>query len=850
MNARELPIYEIAGELRRKFRQSNRLILQAETGSGKSTQVPQILLDGSAVASGQIVILQPRRLAARMLARFVADDRAARLGDEVGYQIRFNDVSGPRTRIKYVTEGILLRQALGDPALRRVHTIIFDEFHERHLYGDVSLGLALRIQASRRPDLKIVVMSATLDSDALEKFLQPCEVVRSEGRAYPVRVEYLPRPWDDQKTTAWEMAAREFDRLAPSHNAGHVLVFMPGAYEIMRTVDAIRALAAARGMTVLPLHGELSEADQDRAVAPGGARRVIVATNVAETSLTIEGVRLVIDSGLARMPRFDPHRGINTLLTEKISRDSAEQRAGRAGRTAPGHCLRLWTEHEHQQRAPRIIPEIQRLDLAEIALTLKATGLPDADAAMGTFPWLDPPPPKSVERTIGLLRDLDAIDAAGAITPLGRRLVSFPAHPRFARMLVAAGDYGCVPSAALIAALTQEKSVLVRRTDSTTREMRDLRFDDDAESDLLRLMRVWEYARDRGYDLDECRRLGIHALSARRVERVREYFLDIAGEQGLDTREDRRTADAVGKCILTGFSDQLARRTSAGSLRFALVHRRTGTLAKESVVRGSPLLVAAEIREVETRRDAIDVLLSLCSAVKEEWLRELFPGDFSEGRSVWFDAASKRVLGQRETRFRDLVLDSTPLGQPAPEEAAPLLAKEVLAGRLTLKHWDHAVEQWILRVNGLARWCPELGVPALAGEERAQLIEHVCLGAFGYKDLKDKPVWPVVKAWLSGAQQALLDRHAPVRLELPNGRKPAVTYNAEGSPFIALRIQELYGVSSPLRIAMGRVPVVVHVLAPNQRPVQITEDLAGFWQNDYPRVKKELQRKYPKHEWR
>jgi len=686
-----LPIHALADELLDRFRRSQRLLLQAPTGSGKSTQAPQMLLDRGGVKEGQIVILQPRRLAARMLAAFVARERGAPLGAEVGYQVRFRDCCGPATRLRYVTEGILLRQTLSDPLLRRVHTVIFDEFHERHLYGDLTLGLALRLQAERRPDLKIVVMSATLDSDALENFLRPCAVLRSAGRAFPVRIEYLARPADPRRLPVWDLAAREFERLAPAHPAGHVLIFMPGAYEIMRTVERLRALPAARGMAVLPLHGELPEAEQDRAVAPAAGRKIVVATNVAETSLTIDGVRLVIDSGLARVPRYDPYRGINTLRTENISRDAADQRAGRAGRTAPGHCLRLWTEAEHAGRPPRIDPEIQRLDLSELALTLKATGLTSAAAAgdetagLAAFPWLDPPPPKSLARALGLLRDLGALDARGEMTALGRRLVAFPVHPRFARLLVAAGDYGCVPAAALIAALTQEKSVLVRRADSAAREQREWKLDDDVESDLLRLMRAWEYARDCGYDAEACRRLGIDAAAARRVERLRQEFLALAAEQGLDTRSDRREPDRLGRCILTGFCDQLARRTAAGSLRFQLVHGRAGVLARESVVRRSPLLVAVEIREVESGPERRDVRLSLCSAVREEWLRELFPGDFTEQRAVSFDAAAKRVVAHSERRFRDLALDQRPLGAPTPEEAAPLLAREVLAGRLTLK---------------------------------------------------------------------------------------------------------------------------------------------------------------------
>jgi len=402
------------------------------------------------------------------------------------------------------------------------------------------------------------------------------------------------------------------------------------------------------------------------------------------------------------------------------------------------------------------------------------------------------------------------------------------------------------------------------------RENRERKIEEE-QSDLIRLMKAWDYARSRDYNLDECRRLGIHAVSARHAERAWAYFLGIAEEQGLagratiaegqseaglrsgeagPTPQEAPAFVALRKCILLGFSDQLARQAGANSTRYLVVHGRTGTLAKESIVRGSPFLVASEIRELEAGKGNLSVVLSLCTAVEQDWLRELFPGDFSEARTIAYDDTAKRVTAQQGTYFRDLLIEARQGLPPRPEEAAPLLAAEVLKGRIALKHWDHAVEQWIARVNLLARQCPELNVPAIDEQARRDIVEHVCVGPLSAKDLKEAPVWPAVKAWLSAHQQAQLNEHAPERLRLPNGRTPAVKYAQDAPPFIALRIQELYGVTGEVRIALGRVPVLIHVLAPNQRPVQITADLAGFWKNDYPRVKRELQRKYPKHEWR
>ncbi|HEX2226122.1 MAG TPA: helicase-related protein [Candidatus Binatia bacterium] len=464
----DLPIFELRQQLLGSLATHKRLILTAPTGSGKSTGVPQMLLDGGLLRDGQVVVLQPRRLATRMLAAWVAQARAVKLGTEVGYQIRLDSVISPSTRIRYVTEGVLLRQMVDDPKLKRINAIVFDEFHERHLYSDISLARALQIQEAARPDLVIIVMSATLDIVAVQKYLRSCTVLSSAGRAHPVTVEYLRQSRID--TPIWELAVKELQRLIGEYQ-GDALIFMPGTYEISRTVQAARAAFGAE-CVVVPLHGQLPAIDQDAALARYERRKVVVATNVAETSLTIDGVRLVIDSGLARVPRYDPHRGINTLLIERISRAAADQRAGRAGRTAPGYCLRLSTEHDHAARPAQELPEVRRLDLSEVILTLKASCISDVKG----FPWLEPPEPRALERAETLLMDLKAVDAAtSTITPLGRRMLSFPAHPRYARMLLAAGDHGCVRAVALIAALTQARDLLIlRRGDEAVGEPADL----------------------------------------------------------------------------------------------------------------------------------------------------------------------------------------------------------------------------------------------------------------------------------------------------------------------------------------------------------------------------------------
>ncbi len=841
MNPASLPIVALRAELARVLRAQNRVILQAPTGSGKSTQIPQFLLDDQLAGSGRIVVLQPRRLAARLLAKRVAEERRVPLGGEVGYQYRLENVSSRETRILYVTEGILLRQMQENATLPGVAALVFDEFHERHLEGDVALARARQIQQAVRPDLKIIVMSATLETALLADYLAPCKILKSAGKIFPVTVEYLPKPDD---APAWELAAEACERATLKQPEGDVLIFMPGAYEIQRTLNAVRDRLGARDFAFHALHGELPPAEQDAAVSPGAKRKIIVSTNVAETSLTIDGVRVVIDSGLARVARFDPHRGINTLLIEKISRASAQQRLGRAGRTAPGHAVRLWTANEHEQRPAQTLPEIRRLELSGALLTLKASGIDDLE----TFPWVEPPEPKSFARARQLLHDLGAIDAKEKLTPTGRRMASFPPHPRYARMLLSAHELGCVRAAALIAALSQSRSILTRSEGRRMEETREEILGGEPTSDFFLLMRAWRYAKQNQFDPQRCRQLGIHGGSAREVAGALDQLLRLAERAGLDVADKPAEAEAIQRCVLTGFSDQLARRVDQGTLRCRLIHQRTGELARESVVRDATLLVAAEIREVESR-DELRVLLSLATAVQEPWLRDAFPDDFAEGEETLFDPQSRRVVTRRTRLFRDLILDYTEQDATDSEAAARLLAEEVLSGRCPLKHWDDAVEQWFVRLSCLRRWMPELDLPAADDEARRAIVSQLCHGAFTYKAIKDVEVWPVLKNWVSTQGQRWLDQLAPERIELPGGRKAKVIYQLDSPPMTAARIQDLYGVTT-LAVAKGRVPVTIQILAPNQRPVQITSDLANFWKESYPKIKQELQRRYPKHEWR
>ena len=844
-----LPIYDVAAELLAGIASTGRIVLAAPTGSGKSTQVPQILLDQAGI-KGEVVVLQPRRLAARLLAKRVAFERSVKLGDEVGYQIRFENIFSAKTRIRFVTEAILLRQILEDPSLKGVGAVVFDEFHERHLTSDLSLAAALQTVQSSRPDLKLVVMSATLDIDTLEGFLAPCSRVETSGRMYPVEVSHAGAALGRNTAPVWDRAAASFKKLVCAKHSGDVLVFMPGAFEIRKTIDAIQALSEARGYEVLPLHGELPPEAQDRAVTVGDVPKVIVSTNVAETSITIEGVRAVIDGGLARIARYDARRGINSILIEPISRASSEQRTGRAGRTGPGLCVRLWSGAEHEARPSRDEAEVKRVDLSETVLMLAAAGISELEQ----FQWYEAPSKESLESAHVLLKDLGALDLSFEITELGRQMSRFPFHPRYSRLLIEANRLGVMQDAALIAALSQGRPFYRASRDTRIRceQVRQIEDHADVRSDYFVHLKAWEIALGSKFNPNACGALGIHAGAARQADAVAQQILQLAERAGMDIRGGALpdAEERICRCLFVAFSDHLALRNDRGTRRCKMVHDRSGELRRESLVE-SELFVAAEIEERELRGD-VSVLLGLATNVEVKWLEETYSDDFSEQTEMSYDSTARRVVCRSERRFRDLVLQSKDQGEPDFEQAASLLAAEVMAGRLNLKKWDASVDNWIARVNFVANHCPETEILPIGKEARQLLIEQICYGAISYKEIKDRPVLKTIKNWISLEQVYYIDTYAPAEMELPRRHRPAkIRYEADGRAIITSKLQNFYDVpGATLKVANGQVPLLVELLAPNQRPVHLTDDLDAFWDGAYAHVRKELAGRYPKHEWR
>jgi ATP-dependent helicase HrpB len=885
-----LPIWEIHAEVVRQLRGGHRFVLVAPTGSGKTTQVPQMLLDAGLAGDKKIVVLQPRRVAARTVAARVAWERKVQLGGEVGYQIRFDDQTSLGTRICYVTEGILLRWLQDDPALQDVGAILFDEFHERNLLSDVALALAKELQRAQRPELKLVVMSATLDAEPVAKYLD-APILISEGQSFPVAVHYLDhhdeRPVSDQ-------AADAVERIVNSGGEGDILVFMPGVGEINSTINAIRAARTEEKLALIPLHGELQAEEQDVAFAPNPLRKVVVATNVAETSVTIDGILHVVDSGVARVARYDAERGIGTLFIEPISRASSEQRKGRAGRTAPGDCWRLWTESGHLNRPERNTPEIQRSDLAEIVLLLHSLGIRRA----AEFDWLDKPDAQAVDRAekllvmLGALGDLRStnddlrtgetggrIDRKSPIvnsdlTPLGRQMLRLPMHPRYSRMLVEASKRNCVRAAAMCAALVSGRDLLqrVRRDEKHISEAREL-FEASQDSDFFTLMRAFQFAKKSNFNFETCRRYGINAQVARQVEQTFEQLIGIAErERMLESREAKgetqpgqpstsaskpSTDDALLRCLMAGFIDQLCVRRDLGTLECEMTERRQGTLLRESVVQNAPLLVAASIREVPGRGSENLILLGLATAVKREWIEEMFPQHLTATVEHLYDRTHKRVAAVKLVRLVDLVIHHEHQREVVPEAAGRALAEAARRGWFELPLLNHEVKQFIARVNLVCAAMPELEFPPLDEGAITACLARAFHGLTLAKEAQATHVREEFKRHLAPEQLAWLDELAPLTVPWPDGRKLKVLYPEQAldedgeanAPELQVKIQECFAVKEHPHICEGKVPVKFWLTTPEGKRLEATFNWPAFRANTYPKLKPALQKKFPSVLW-
>ena len=854
-----LPIWEIHSAIVGQLKAGNRLVLVAPTGSGKTTQVPQMLLDAGLDGGKKIVVFQPRRVAARTVAARVAWERNVKLGAEVGYQIRFDDQTSLGTRICFITEGILLRWLQDDRELSDVGAVLFDEFHERNLLSDVALALVKQLQQTRRPDLKMLVMSATLDAEPVADYLAdaasssaPAPILISEGQSFPVEVRYLA---SHDERPATEQAADTVERIVNSGAEGDILVFMPGVGEINATINACRAMHARERLAFIPLHGELQPEEQDLAFAKNPLRKIVVATNVAETSVTIDGIRHVVDSGQARVARYDAERGIGTLFIEEISRASADQRKGRAGRTAPGTCHRLWTESGHLNRPERNTPEIQRSDLAEVVLLLHSLHIRKA----AQFDWLDKPDPAAVERAENLLRILGALDeATDELTPVGQQMRRLPMHPRYSRMLIEAARFGCVRAAALCAALVSGRDLLqrLRRDDKHIAEAREL-FEASQDSDFFTLMRAWQFARKNNFSADACRRYGINAQSARQVEQTHQQIVQIAEQQKLLAPDEKADDSALLRCIMTGFIDQLCIRRDLGTLECDLAEGRTGTLVRESVVQNSSLFVAASIREVPSRGSANLTLLGLASAVKREWIEETFPQHINTRVEYLFDRTHKRVSAVKLVRFRDLVIHHEHQRDVDPIASGRCLADAYRRGFFELPLFNHELKQFIGRVNLVCALLPELEFPEFDEKSTTDCLARAFSGLTLVKEAQATHIREEFLKHLAPEQLAWLDELVPLNVPWPDGRKLKLLYAEEAvaksgdpnPPELQVKLHECFALKEHPRICEGKLAVKLWLCAPDGKRIESTLNWPAFKTSGYPKLKPTLQKRYPGTVW-
>jgi ATP-dependent helicase HrpB len=764
-----LPVDGLLPEIITSLKRSPNLVIEASPGAGKTTRVPPELLT---LVNGEVLVLEPRRIAARMAARRVASEMSEKIGETVGYQVRFDEVAGPRTRLRFVTEGVLTRRLISDPHLKGIDAVVLDEFHERHLEGDLALALLKRLQ-DKRPDLRIVVMSATLDTDSVTRYLGECPVIRSKGKLFEVSIDHLP-----YSPAPLEVQVRHaLERLIAQESSGDILVFLPGAAEIHRSMRECQEVARRADLLVLPLHGSLPPEEQDRAVAPASRRKLILATNVAESSITVEGVNAVIDSGLARQATWSQWTGLQTLEVSRVSKASAKQRAGRAGRTGPGRVLRLYTIEDYQLRPEHDTPEILRSDLSQLCLALRAMKVdPGKD-----IEFLDSSPVAAIESAELLL------DRLGAVGNMAQQLIRFPLPPRLSRLLVEAverdvDEDGCVAAALLASGI------------------------DFGTNDLLS-----------GIDQRKDPRLSQPLAQLRKIARL-------SGRKHHDE-------DALLKSVLTGFPDRVARLQTGNRVLLS-----TGASAE---VKGQPpgyeFMVALD---AEDRRDKPLPLVRMAARIEPEWLIDLFPDRVREQSTVQWNRSAERVDAVSMLLYEELIIQESRGAVPEPQAAAELLAQKAVEAGIERFIDREKLDQFLSRVEFAGFEPPDI----------QQTLRELCFGLLSFADLKasTRNFIPMLEQKVGIGR---LNQIAPESLRLQSGRQTKIHYEHGKPPWIASRLQDFFGMRETPRIGPEQTSVVVHLLAPNHRPVQTTTDLAGFWERLYPQVRRELMRRYPKHAW-
>ena len=803
-----LPIEPVLAALRQALAEAGAAVLQAPPGAGKTTRVPLALMGEPWLGGRRIVMLEPRRLAARAAARRMAETLDESVGETIGYRIRHETRVGPRTRVEVVTEGVLGRLLQTDPALDAYGLVIFDEFHERSVHADLGLALTLQSRAILRPDLRLLVMSATLDGAPVSTLLGGAPIVTSEGRSHPVETRHRPLRPGMRVEAAVAATVRE----ALATDEGDILAFLPGVAEIRRA----EALLAGVPADVLGLHGSLPQAEQDRVFQPASRRRkVVLATSIAETSLTIDGVRVVVDGGLARVPRYSPRTGMTRLATVRVSRASADQRRGRAGRQAPGVCYRIWNKHEEPTFLARAVPEILETDLTPLALELAVAGV----GAPSELAWLDPPPAAALGQARSLLRQLGALDTAGRVTPHGRRLARFALSPRLAHMVVRGRELGAGETACELAALLGERDLL-RPHDGRAEADLDLRLGvlrgtmERSDVDRGALRRVQEDAR-------HCRRALERAVSTGRRQM------------------------SPGALLALAYPDRIGQRRLGESGRYVLRNGQGAFLDPQSLSR-EEYIVAAEL-DGQARESRI----YLAAPISLPELELEFANEIVREDVLAWDEASRSLMGRRRRRLGALVLQEGPLLEPDPADAARAMAEVIRGVGVEGLPWSDAASRTRERLrfmHGVDPSWPDVSTEALTGQLDAWLGPQL-VGIRRWAELEQVDLGALLLERLSWDRRAALEDYAPTHIQVPSGSRVPVDYSDPAAPVLAVRLQEVFGLTATPTVARGQVPLTLHLLSPARRPVQVTRDLAGFWRTTYFEVRKDLRGRYPKHSW-
>ena len=821
------PIDDILPKLTAAIHDYSAVVLQAPPGSGKTTRVPLALLDVIEPQAGRILVLEPRRIAAVSAARWMAKTLGEEIGQTLGYSIRFDSRVSKSTRIEVMTEGILTRRILANPDLAGVALVIFDEFHERSLQADLALALCLDIRRALREDLKILVMSATLDGGQVSALLDGAPIISSNSRAYPVEEHYCGDNPDQSVTKRMTDSVQR----ALNETSGDILAFLPGAGEIRAVSDALAKThhdIGVGGISLHPLYGDLPFAQQERAILPASGRKIVLATNIAETSLTIEGVRVVIDSGLTRRLQYDPGTGMNRLITVTVSQASARQRQGRAGRLGPGVCYRLYSHHTFQSLLPFAPPEIAISDLSQLVLDLAAWGVKDP----GLLSWLDPPPHASFRAARDLLKDLGGLDATGSITPIGEAMARLPVHPRLARLLLKAAQHSCPSLGSDLAALLSERDIIRYSGSAFNHATGGVDM-----SDRLGLLREWREKKNLTGGAD------FSAL--RMVDATSQQLRRLLGKKGDASGE--AAGHMIPRLLLSAFPDRIAKKREDNGNRYVLRQGRGVSLAAKNHQSGSLYIVAP----VVDKGEKADGTVHLAEPLTEELIREELDGEIETLRQVVWDKQEGRVIATLRERVGELTLSARPIN-PSNDEVVSVLCDAIRSKAVQIPLNREALQFQarvrLMRETYLEENWPDLSDKTLLATPHDWLLPWI-KGIRNAQQLAALNIAPALQERLTWDQRRLLNDRAPVTINVPSGSSIAIDYNSGEIPVLAVKLQEMFGLADTPAIAGGRVKLLLHLLSPARRPVSITRDLSQFWNTGYPQVKKELKGRYPKHPW-